>query len=91
MAEEANAASRSLAEESKKLAHAVGQFIIGGRQASDSLRDQLANAVPHVFKDKAKPGKGHAAGRSSQAPASRRPGMVAAAGGRGSDEGWEEF
>jgi methyl-accepting chemotaxis protein len=91
MAEEANAASRSLAEESKKLAHAVGQFMIGGRQATDSLRDQLANAVPHAFKGKSKPGKAHAAGRPSQSPAPRRPAKVAAVGGRGSDESWEEF
>jgi methyl-accepting chemotaxis protein len=48
MAEEATAASRSLAQESERLSDLVGQFEVGGVRRDEAMRRELKKAAPHA-------------------------------------------
>jgi methyl-accepting chemotaxis protein len=99
MSEEASAASRSLAQESGRLAQLVGQFQIA-RRADDSIRRELKKVAPHVFAERE---RAPAAARSLSAPAAPsqagRPAAKAAhrasdrraAAAEKADDDWNEF
>jgi hypothetical protein len=56
MAEEATAASRSLAQEGESLAQLIGQFTLRNKGSGDGrLSDALQKAAPHAFQAAQKP------------------------------------
>ena len=84
MAEEATAASQSLASEGEQLSRLVGQFAIS-KVSDDALRRQLKAAAPHAFSAKVEP---------AAATRPRAVKLVGAKGGaeRAADsEDWREF
>ena len=54
MAEEATAASLSLARESEKLSDLVGQFEVGNVDAEKTMRRELKKVAPHAFQHSGK-------------------------------------
>ena len=81
MAEEATAASQSLATEGEQLTLLVQQFTIS-KVSEDDLRQQLKAAVPHAFPAKREP---------TAAIRQRALKRVDARGGARADEDWREF
>ncbi len=84
MAEEATAASQSLATEGEQLARLIGQFAVS-QVSEDSLRRQLKAVAPHAFPAKAEP-----------APAARtravtRPAVRGGAAAAAESDDWREF
>ncbi len=82
MAEEATAASQSLATEGEQLSRLIKQFVVS-KVSEDALRRQLKTAAPHAFRatiDPAPPAQPRAAKRVTS-------GATAAA----ETDGWREF
>ena len=87
MAEESNAASRSLLSEAEKLSDLIAQFRLGGGAKSiggDVLRRELKRAAPHAFATRAAPPPSPA---NRQAP--KRIAAVAKSSANNAD--WSEF
>ncbi len=84
MAEEATAASQSLATEGEQLARLIGQFDVS-QVSEDSLRRQLKAAAPHAFRANAEPAP------AARPRAATRPAVRGGAAAAAESDDWREF
>jgi methyl-accepting chemotaxis protein len=92
MVEQSTAAGQSLSEESSKLAELVGRFQVGRPASEETLRRELKEAAPHVFRAPNKTSPAAAPSAAARPTLAERPAPTRVKTASGAPTGdWTEF